>query len=244
MTRRLAPLVGWLAFLAVALAVVHDLGDGALATPPLHDLDGWLERTGPPAAAFAVLRLVTLGLGWYLLGSTALALGLRLLRVHGAADGVEARAPRLVRRLVRGAVGLTIATGAMTSAAGGDDAPVAMRRLPDGPIVTPAEVRQLDEQPPVTMRRLDDAGAAAPAPGPPVAGRETWTVSRGDSFWLVARRVLSTTWQRPVTDDQIDPYWRALVQANRSRLADPENPDLLFPEQVLDLPTPPSAPAP
>ena len=232
MIRRTLPLVAWVAFLVVALAALHGLGDGALGAPPAGDLGPWLEQTGPATAAFALLRIVALALGWYLLATTLAATVLRLLRADRAATGVERTAPAFVRRLVRGAAGLTLAAGAMTSVAAADDAAVTMRRL--------------DQEPPVTMRRLPpDAppppAAPAPVPDPPAATR-TWTVAPGQSFWTVAELVLTESWQRPPSDDQIDPYWRQLVEANRSQLADPSNPDLLFPEQVLHVPPPPAAP--
>ena len=237
--RRVGPLLAWLTFLVLALAGLHALGGrGSLAAPPLNDLGGWLERVDAATASFAVLRLVALALGWYLLATTVLAVGLRLSRADGAATGVEAATPAFVRRLVRGAVGITLAAGAMTSgAAAADDAPVTMRRLPDEPAV---EMRRLDDDPPVTMRRLpDDAVTEAPAPPPAAA---TWTVQAGESFWVVAERVLADAWQRIPDDREIDPYWRLLVETNRDRLADPRNADLLFPTQVLEVPPPPPRP--
>jgi len=38
------------------------------------------------------------------------------------------------------------------------------------------------------------------------------------------------------TDAEVEPYWRRLIDLNRSRLVDPGNPDLIFPTQVFDLP--------
>ncbi|HEX2038150.1 MAG TPA: hypothetical protein VHF47_00295 [Acidimicrobiales bacterium] len=78
-----------------------------------------------------------------------------------------------------------------------------------------------------------------PPPAPPPGG-DTWTVERGDHFWSIAERVLTDAWQRPPTDAETDPYWRVLVEANRDRLADRDNPDLLFAGQVLAVPAPPT----
>ncbi|MGH9283765.1 MAG: LysM peptidoglycan-binding domain-containing protein, partial [Acidimicrobiales bacterium] len=83
--------------------------------------------------------------------------------------------------------------------------------------------------------------AAAPAP-PPTADPHTWTVQPGDHFWSVAERVLAEAWRRPPTDTEVDPYWRTLVEANRARLRDPGNPDLLFPGQVIEVPALPAPP--
>jgi hypothetical protein len=37
-------------------------------------------------------------------------------------------------------------------------------------------------------------------------------------------------------------YWHALVDANRTRLADPDNADLIFVGQSFSVPPPPAAP--
>ncbi|MFP5322935.1 MAG: LysM peptidoglycan-binding domain-containing protein, partial [Acidimicrobiia bacterium] len=58
----------------------------------------------------------------------------------------------------------------------------------------------------------------------------------GDSFWTIAEETVSDALARPATDDEVDPYWRRLVEANRARLVDPADPDLLHPGQVLELP--------
>jgi nucleoid-associated protein YgaU len=58
----------------------------------------------------------------------------------------------------------------------------------------------------------------------------------------ITRQVLGQAWGRPATDAEIDPYWRALVAANRSRLPDPDNPDLVYPGEVLTVPPPPAEP--
>lgn len=84
-------------------------------------------------------------------------------------------------------------------------------------------------------------GATPPTPSASVDG-ETWHVERGDHFWSIAERVLADRWGRSPTSAEVDGYWRALVAANRTRLADPDNPDLLFTGQVISLPPVPAAP--
>lgn len=58
----------------------------------------------------------------------------------------------------------------------------------------------------------------------------------GDHFWRIAEEVLAAHLQRTPADGDTDPYWRRLVAANRDRLVDAANPDLLFPGQVLLVP--------
>lgn len=79
-----------------------------------------------------------------------------------------------------------------------------------------------------------------PALGPP-APTETWTVAPGDNFWFEAEQVLARAWGRSPSDAEIVPYWRTLIEANRAALADPANPDLIFPGQRFNVPPPPPA---
>jgi len=65
-------------------------------------------------------------------------------------------------------------------------------------------------------------------------------VQRGDHLWSIAAAVLEQRWGRPPHDDEIAPYWRALVAANRGGLVDPGNPDLIVPGQQLRLPPAPA----
>ena len=58
----------------------------------------------------------------------------------------------------------------------------------------------------------------------------------GDSFWTVAERLTSARLGRPAGDGEVLEPWLALIEANRDRLTDPGDPDLLFPGQVLRLP--------
>ena len=193
------------------------------------------------------LRWVAVGLGAYLAVSTAASLlvhGLRVGRRAGAlVRVVDAVTLPSVRRLVQAVVGVSVAAGtfvgsASTSAAAGasTDPPMpVMRRLgDDGPAVmqVATTVPAAQEAPPVEE--------APPAPAPEAAATE-WTVRAGDHFWRVAEEVRAAQLHRAPTDGETDPYWRRLVTANRDRLADRDNPDLLFPGQVLLLPAPTGA---
>ena len=81
---------------------------------------------------------------------------------------------------------------------------------------------------PATARR-------PPAPVPP-AGPATWRVRPGDSLWSIAAAVLTAARHRAVSDAEIVPYWRQLIEVNRAALADRKNADLIFPDQKFTLP--------
>lgn len=83
-------------------------------------------------------------------------------------------------------------------------------------------------------------GPAEPAAEAPATNAPTWTVQPGDSFWSIADEIVTeqhgSRGRSSPTDAEIARYWRVLIEANRDRLADRRNPDLLIPGQELYLP--------
>ena len=150
----------------------------------------------------------------------ALVVAWYLLAATAVAVVAGARRVRLVPGLVRWMVVGATLVPAGTAAASVPSAPPVMQPA-DDVVMTPAEPPAVSE----------------PAP----AGR-MWTVQPGDHLWRVAERTLADVWGRPPTDDEVAPYWRQVVDANRPVLADPANPDLVFAGQELTIPEPPAAP--
>ncbi|MET0158327.1 MAG: LysM peptidoglycan-binding domain-containing protein, partial [Acidimicrobiales bacterium] len=74
--------------------------------------------------------------------------------------------------------------------------------------------------------------AQEPAPG----AAQMYTVAVGDSFWSIAEDQVTIRLGRTPTDAEVLEPWLALIDANRDRLLDPADPDLLHPGQVLRLP--------
>jgi nucleoid-associated protein YgaU len=130
-----------------------------------------------------------------------------------------------------------------------------LTRLPDGT----ATMTRVDEAPPsATMRRVDRGAGPASDPGrPPTPARPaaalaavpptpslpavdptTWVVEAGDSLWSIAAEVTALPDGSSPGERAVDHYWRRLVEANRSRLVDPANADLLVPGQHLVVPPP------
>ena len=68
------------------------------------------------------------------------------------------------------------------------------------------------------------------------------TVEAGDSFWTIAETALSDAWDRTPTTTETTPYWNALVDVNRDRLAPPHDPNLIYPGQRFLLPAIPNDP--
>lgn len=63
-----------------------------------------------------------------------------------------------------------------------------------------------------------------------------WIVEPGDNFWFKAASELTHALGRAPSDAEIVPYWHTLIEANRAMLADPVNPDLIFPGQHFTVP--------
>lgn len=199
---------------------------GDMLTPP--SLRGFLDRaTGVAAAGTVVVASFTAG-----------APHVGAADVHQRPPG-GAHGPPITLRGLAGPVP--------------DRAPTTTTTIPMPPVVTPA-VEAMAPPPPATVPPAPPPAPPPPpehppavtaeapptAPAPPAPGGETWTVRGGDNFWTIAHRLLADAWGRPPSARETDPYWRALVEANRSGLVDPGNPDLLLPGQVLAVPPPPA----
>jgi hypothetical protein len=65
-------------------------------------------------------------------------------------------------------------------------------------------------------------------------------VVAGESLWAIARDAVAADTDRPPSDAEVHRYWEALIDRNRDRLADADNPDLIFPGQRFELPPAPA----
>lgn len=233
---------GWLALLIGVLAVLTAGGPEAPPVDPEH-WGGWLRSTPPVEVAFAVVRLAAMATGWYLAASTVLGLGVRLLRAPRLTAATDRLTVPPVRRMLAGLGVATVGLAGGTAPFVGTSRAVAAQ-APVTVTVTTATGPPAQEST-VTMRRLPPTGEAPPAAvvppaaTPPAADPTTsWTVAPGECFWSIADQVLTRAWGRPAADQEIVPYWQRLIAANRSVLADPSNPDLLYVGQTFTVPAP------
>jgi hypothetical protein len=232
------------AALAVAVIVLWSSGGGWLS-PPMRSWSGasrWYEEVGPDVAALALVRAAGLGVALWLLAGAVLQLSAAVLRGQVLQRVADLVAPRSLQRLVHGLAGISLSAGlAVTAPSAGipadTGAGVAVMRPAEGPPDDPGTA---------TMRVLDDA-APAPAPPPavpatpapaPAPAPDVVAVMAGDCFWSISAEVLADALGRPATEREVAAHWRRLVEANRGRLVDPGNPDLLYPGQQLVLPAP------
>jgi len=232
----------WLAGLLAAGLLLRALGEGALAAPPLGSpgaLVSWVEAREPITALVALVRLVAELAVWYVLGVSALHVAAGVLRRRGAHRLADALALPAVARLVKGGLGLGLVAATTVQPSGAATPPGhGTATMTPAPTRSPSATATMAPTTGTATMQPVPAPAPAPAPPPPTAAvvATTWTVAPGESFWSIAEEVLADAWGRPATDAEVDPYWRTLVERNRARLADPDDPDLLHPGQVLDLP--------
>lgn len=269
---RLLPLIAWLSLLVIAIAMLVLMGRGGLGTPSVLEPSAWpawASGRDPLEVAFAVLRLAGLGVAWYLLGATTIGMVARLLRWTRLVDVADVLTVPWVRRLLQGALGLGLATAAMTSATMGSMAApgsaVGGRQLDVGavlaatvafgdpeattetmpPAPSAAAIEPARSVPPAggveAPRPAPPAVAVAPAPAPAPAPEPTgwWKVQPGEHLWSIAEAILAQAWGRAPSDAELVPYWQQLIAANQSGLVDPGNPDLILPGQMLTVPPSP-----
>jgi nucleoid-associated protein YgaU len=240
------PAASIVALAAAAVGLVL-LGRGELAAPPLSSLTSperlrnWFDARPPAVAVFALLRLAALGLAGYLVALAGLTFVARLTSSPSMLRATDAAIPPGARRVTAALLGVGLVGAAagplLDGRTGRTETLVMVDRLVPG---QPVEVLvPLDGDDPdaadgsATLRRL-----APDKPGSQPAAPQEWVVARGDHLWSIAEAHLGDVLGRPPTDAEITPYWRALIDHNRSRLSDPDLPDMIFPGQVFELPPP------
>lgn len=243
-----------LALAALTLAGLVAAGSGTLAAPPTGSWASavaWYEQVGAERAAVAALRLLAMvGVAWLLLGATLQLVASVSLR-HEMQRVANALSPAVLRRVAHGVASLSVTAGL-----GVPSAPTTL--LDDPPGTAVMQVLEEDAEPttanaptttttttaPTTTTTLPPAPpatapAAIPVPAPRRAAvDEEVVVEAGDSFWRLAVDVIAEARGGVPGDREVVEYWQRLIAANRSRLVDAANPDLLFPGQTLLLPAP------
>jgi hypothetical protein len=227
-------------FVVIAVGFLHRIGAGELAPPPVlrpQDLGDWLATRDPTTATFALLRLVGLGAGWYLIATTTLHLVAHLTRSRNLGAAADSLSTPTVRNLASGLLGLTLT---LQGSAGADEAgppgatleriadadgTAVLRRLADTEVIVELADDEDDDDGSAVMRRIPDEPVEVP-------DRSSWLIECGDHPWSIAEDVLTDHWGRPPTDVEIAPFWRAILARN-----DLPNPDLVFPGQTLELPS-------
>jgi len=147
--------------LEVTFLVVLYWSGPYLGSVPFHGLGSWLAQTASQEALTAIARLVCLVAGWWLLASTVGYLCAAALRRHGRSAGRGWRFVSLpvVRKLVEGALGLSMLASTIAANAAGASA-ATMR---------PAVVQTLRPVRHAAPLRMTTSDTARRQPGEPAA---------------------------------------------------------------------------
>ncbi len=229
-----------IAGLAWILLGLHGPAAHALPFPASNGVADWFSMTDPAVAFMTYLRVIAIGLSWYLL---VLAVAHLLVALTGTSSLLL---DRLTPAMVRPLVGLVLtaatvpglATPSLAEALGEPSPPVTMVRLDDPNATAPPSTSppSTDPAPQAPERSLTMVGLGATTATAEAIERATWRVVEGEHFWSIANDVLTERLNRAPSKRELTAYWRDLIRANESRLVDPSNPDLLLVGQVLDLP--------
>jgi hypothetical protein len=104
--------------------------------------------------------------------------------------------------------------------------------LPSAPPAQPVPMRPAPLPPAAELGTLTSPADKVQAD----PDRGTWTVQRGQHLWGIAVEVARERGDSSPDARAVADYWVELIEANRSRLVDPSNPDLIHPGLVLTLP--------
>lgn len=248
--RRALRSTAWLVGLVVLAGGLHHAGRGSLAPPPLTSWPGaldWAGQRSPGVTAMGLLRMAAEVTSWYLLALSMLAVATGLRSAPSRAGDLVG--PLAVRRLVQAGLGLGVAatwsvplSAGSTALPAAGAAPVELAREGPSGSATMRPDHVVDPPPPSAGTAGMRPAAQPEARAQPVSRQlepptpTTWTVEVGECFWSIATEIVSDLLRRAATDEEVAPYWARLVDANRPRLIDPDDPDLLLPGQVLEVP--------
>ena len=154
---------------------------------------------------------------FYLMVLTVLLLVAHLVGAVRLARSLTAIAPKVIRRALApfAVFSLTIASAAASAHASGPSTPppaVLMLEL-NGPAL--ASMVLVTEPKPTTRTHI---------------------VSSGEHFWSIAELELRSSLGREPKSQEIEAYWKRLIDANRDRLRVRDNADLIYVGQQLVLP--------
>ena len=237
MTRRWLVLTGWLAFVGASIAGLHRLGNW-------FPVDLILDPGGPLEPALgAALRVAGLAIGYWLAGSTLLYLLGRAAPLPAAIRAIGWATVGPVRRLIDGmvagavvvSIGLPAAATAMTGPGyipvpAGD--PVETENSPPETVLSETSFPPIPEIP---VPQIADPESVAPQASALNEPSEV-VVRPGDHMWSLAEQRLTLVLGREVSDTEIAPYWLKVIGMNLSTIRSGD-PDLIFPGEVLVLPT-------
>jgi len=202
----------------------------------------WLREAPVEDIVGGVLLVGARLIACWLLASTVAYL---VASLRGRA-AVVAVLRRVTLPAIRGLANRVVAVSIAASAVSGPLVPAAASSsLPSSGVVWESRDQPLEEEgegpelvlPPHLMVRLEEPVEGAPPPERPAEVSGAVVVARGDHLWSISQRHLETVWGRTdLGDNEVAGYWVQVIEANRDRIRS-GNPDLIFPGEVILLPS-------
>jgi hypothetical protein len=231
-------LSAWLALVSTACAIALHRSDPVAIAPLLAVAPAFVRRI--VEAALVVSCVAGTAPAAHAIGSDPGAAPSPTVVVHVRPDGVFA-ATAIEEPVVRGTAPApptsTRPTPPPTTAARTASTTTVPQRsaapTPPGPTAPPATAAPIEPTPyrratPATTAR-DAVGKTAPQPT-----ARTHVVQPGDNLWTIAHAAMVAARGDATTAD-VAPYWRAVIDANRSSLRSGD-PNLIFPGELVALP--------
>lgn len=226
-----------LAALIGAIALLRWIG-GPLTNPldtgRVASLDDVLTAV---AVALAAIRIAAVAAAVYGIALSSATLAAILTDRPDVERLATRMAPPGFRRVIVAIIGLGLVASAVGPASPRSDRSATSATTSTTSTTTTTAPTSIAPASPDATDATDTDVVAAAQPLPDPLPR-LWVIEPGDHLWGVAEATLAEHLGRPVTDAEVAPYWRAVVDLNRDSLADPDNPDLVMQGQVIELPPP------
>ncbi|MGE0879997.1 MAG: LysM peptidoglycan-binding domain-containing protein [Acidimicrobiia bacterium] len=231
---RVVRIAGWITGLVASNLLLLAIGPAVpLPHASTEAVADWFADVGPAGALMGSLRALAFAVVWYLSIVTVLGLVGRMSGGHRATKLIDRISVPLVRRMLGPALGTVMTVSTLTGTAGASAVPRSDIATTAGTPPVAVLVLEAPAPAPAAMEVDFEASTDPPVPAVSAIAVDTITVQPGDHFWAIAETRAASADHASVTE-----YWHRLIDANRDRLADPDNPDLLFAGQVLVLPQP------
>jgi len=232
---------------AAALPALHRMGSLPWMQVPWDRLRMWLDLAPPEDVLAASLRIIALGVAYWIVVSTAAYALARLTRIPGLIKATTATTLPSIRRVIDRAIAVTVTAAALAvpvipAIAGATEPPEPIvYEISDRGVPIPLDPVPVDDSTVVVP-----PGVAGPGYTPSPAGNAPngtegevemlYEIVEGDNLWTVSGHHLRRRFpDRTVAADEIAAYWRQVIEVNTPALRSGDA-NLIYPGEQIVLP--------